>query len=180
MTLPHTGIRSGRFEITLSAPGKTIGLSSILVGLSGSNQLAGLRCSASAQPLQDASRVMHMKLKPQTRLEFLAFPGFTCTAAVCVRFLYRGLVRTLSTRPHWLGAAENITVSAVFFSSAHICQRKRRIITTSVVSMGFPTRFLFTKRLIPTSLSHLVADLMTRLVPVTFSFGRPLGTLGGR
>jgi membrane protease YdiL (CAAX protease family) len=146
--------------LALPGPGRAlaigIGLSTLLV----INQFASLRRLARLPPErrgfvgQLAARVM-----PQTSTERLVFVALVITVAICEEFLYRGFVQSIFQQASGGSRTIGILCSALFFSSAHLYQRKRGLASTFLMGVIFSAARVWTGSLIPSMLAHFATDI---------------------
>lgn len=155
VTLPHP-MRS----LTVA-----VGLSIILVF----NQFYAIRRVA-ALPHENRGIVPKLaeKLLPRTSSE--AWVGFllVLTVAVCEESIYRGFVEAVFAGVCSGSALAGAVISAAFFSSAHMYQGRKGLITTFAVGLIFSAARIWTGSILPSIIIHFAVDFSVALAALKF------------
>lgn len=125
------------------------------------NQVASIR-RLTARPGEIKGMIAELALKifPQNQIERLAFVALVSTVAVCEEVIYRGFVQGVFQG--WAGGsiAAGVTISAVFFSVAHLYQGRRGLVSTFIIGLVFAGVRAGTGSLVPSVCGHFAADLV--------------------
>lgn len=137
------------------------GLSTILV----LNQVYAIRRVA-ALPYESRGIVPKLaeKLLPRTSSEAFAGLLLVVTVAFCEEFIYRGFVEALFAGVFSGSALAGAVISAAFFSSAHMYQGRKGLITTFAVGLMFSAARIWTGSLLPSIIIHFAVDFSVALV----------------
>jgi membrane protease YdiL (CAAX protease family) len=147
----------------------TIIVAGLLAALLTFTQLVSVKRLASV-PAEHQGFIGHMarKVMPQTTVERLAFLALVVTVALCEEFLYRGFVQLVFQDAGAGSVAIGILASAAFFSTAHLYQGKRGLITTFVAGLVFSAARAWTGSLAPSMLAHFATDLSAGIAAPIF------------
>lgn len=141
------------------------GLSVILV----LNQVYAIRRVA-ALPCESRGIVPRLaeKLLPRTSSE--AWVGFllVLTVALCEECIYRGFVEAVFAGVFSGSALAGAVISAAFFSSAHMYQGRKGLITTFAVGLIFSAARIWTGSLLPSIIIHFAVDFSVALAALKF------------
>jgi membrane protease YdiL (CAAX protease family) len=153
--------------MTLNNPWKiawvTIGLTLTLCA----GQVAGLRKLAQI-PIEERGPLFRIteKIMPRTLRERMVFVALATTAGLSEEFLYRGFVFALLIKVFsslTLSVVYAGFLSSIWFSTAHLYQGRRGIITTFVVGVIFVFVRIYSGSLIPPMVAHAGVDLVVGL-----------------
>lgn len=108
------------------------------------------------------------KLLPRTSSE--AWVGFllVLTVAFCEEFIYRGFIEAVFAGFFSGSALAGALTSAAFFSSAHMYQGRKGLITTFAVGLIFSAARIWTGSLVPSIIIHFAVDLSVALAALKF------------
>lgn len=133
------------------------------------NQVYAIR-RVSALPYESRGIVPKLaeKLLPRTSNE--AWVGFLLilTVALCEEFIYRGFIEAIFTGVFSGSALAGAIISAAFFSSAHMYQGRKGLITTFAVGLIFSAARIWTGSLLPSMISHFGVDFSVALAALKF------------
>jgi membrane protease YdiL (CAAX protease family) len=145
-------------------PWQVAWISVALTGLLCANQVIGLRrITKLPEDKRGSLFAITEKIIPRTASETLVFAALACTAGISEEFLYRGFVFMAFFRMivnFWPPNVVAAILSSAWFSSAHLYQGRRGIITTFVVGMIFAMIRIWTGSLIPSIAAHIGIDLV--------------------
>lgn len=141
------------------------GLSIILVF----NQVYAIRRVA-ALPYESRGIVPKLAEKLLPRASSEAWAGFllVLTVALCEEFIYRGFVEAVFVGVFSGSALAGAVISAAFFSSAHIYQGRKGLITTFAVGLIFSAARIWTGSLLPSIIIHFAVDFSVALSALKF------------
>lgn len=108
------------------------------------------------------------KLLPRTSRE--AWVGFllVLTVALCEEFIYRGFIQAIFADVFLGSALAGAVVSAVFFSSAHLYQGRKGLITTFAIGLIFSAARIWTGSLVASVIIHFAVDFSVALAALKF------------
>lgn len=108
------------------------------------------------------------KLLPRTSSESWAGFLLVLTVALCEEFIYRGFVEAVFAGVLSGSALAGAVVSAAFFSSAHMYQGRKGLITTFAVGIIFSVARIWTGSLLPSIIIHFAVDFSVALAALRF------------
>lgn len=155
--------------VALQHPARSLaaaaGLSIILVF----NQVYAIRRVA-AFPCESRGIVPRLaeKLLPRTSTEIWAGLVLVLTVAICEEFIYRGFVEAVFVGVFSGSALAGAVISAAFFSSAHMYQGRKGLITTFAVGLIFSTARIWTGSLLSPIIIHFAVDFSVALAALKF------------
>jgi len=150
MTFPHP----------LRSLAAVAGLSLILVF----NQVYAIRRVASL-PYESRGIVAKLaeKLLPRTSIEAWVGLLLVLTVALCEEFIYRGFIEAIFASTFSSSVLAGAVISAAFFSSAHMYQGRKGLITTFAVGLVFSAARIWTGSLVPSVIVHFAVDFSVAL-----------------
>ena len=107
------------------------------------------------------------KLLPRASNEAFVGVFLVLTVAICEEFIYRGFVESIFASVSG-SALAGALISAAFFSSAHLYQGRRGLITTFAVALIFSAARISTNSLFPSIVIHFAVDLSAGLAAWKF------------
>lgn len=142
-----------------------VGLSIILVF----NQVYAIR-RVSALPYESRGIVPKLAERLLPRASREAWVGFclVLTVALCEEFIYRGFIQGVFTDVFSGSAVAGAVISAAFFSSAHLYQGRKGLITTFAVGLIFSAARIWTGSLLPSAVIHFAVDFSVALAALKF------------
>ena len=155
--------------VTLPYPMRSLavaaGLSIILVF----NQVYAIRRVATL-PYESRGIVPKLaeKLLPKTSSESWAGFLLVLTVALCEEFIYRGFVEAIFAGVFLGSALAGAVISAALFSSAHMYQGRKGLITTFAVGLIFSAARIWTGSLLPSVIIHFAVDFSVALAALKF------------
>lgn len=108
------------------------------------------------------------KLLPRASSEAWVGLLLVLTVALCEEFIYRGFVEAVFAAFFSGSALAGALISAAFFSSAHIYQGRKGLITTFAVGLIFSAARIWTGSLLPSIIIHFAVDLSIALAALKF------------
>jgi membrane protease YdiL (CAAX protease family) len=108
------------------------------------------------------------KLLPRTSSQAWAGLLLVLTVALCEEFIYRGFVEAVFAGVFSGSALAGAIISAAFFSSAHMYQGRRGLITTFAVGIIFSAARIWTGSLLPSIIIHFAVDFSVALAALKF------------
>jgi membrane protease YdiL (CAAX protease family) len=171
------GIRAQDLALVAARPWFVFGVALAFSVLITANQLASIRRLAALPPeKQGFLRAFSLKVMPQSAPERLAFFALVATVAICEEVLYRGFIQRVFENLGGGSILLGIVVSALFFSTAHLYQGRRGLVTTFVAGALFSVVRVWTGSLVPTIAAHFAADLSAGLLAPRWLAGAPLAS----
>ena len=155
--------------VTLPYPMRSLavaaGLSIILVF----NQVYAIRRVATL-PYESRGIVPKLaeKLLPKSSSESWAGFLLVLTVALCEEFIYRGFVEAIFADVFLGSALAGAVISAALFSSAHMYQGRKGLITTFAVGLIFSAARIWTGSLLPSVIIHFAVDFSVALAALKF------------
>ena len=133
------------------------------------NQVYAIRHIA-ALPYESRGIVPKLAEKLLPRASGEAWVGFflVLTVALCEEFIYRGFIEALFTDVFSGSALAGTVISALFFSSAHLYQGRKGLITTFFVGLIFSAARIWTGSLLPSVVIHFAVDFSVALAALKF------------
>ena len=107
------------------------------------------------------------KLLPRTSNEAFVGVLLVLTVAICEEFIYRGFIQGIFAGVSGSVLAGAI-ISAAFFSSAHLYQGRKGLITTFAVGLIFSAARIWTGSLFPSIVIHFAVDFSAGLAAWKF------------
>ncbi|MGH7745844.1 MAG: CPBP family intramembrane glutamic endopeptidase, partial [Candidatus Dormibacteria bacterium] len=108
------------------------------------------------------------KLLPRASNEVFVGIFLVLTVAICEEFIYRGFVEGVFTNVFAGSALAGALISAAFFSSAHLYQGGKGLITTFAVGLILSAARIGTGSLLPSIIIHFAVDFSVAVAALKF------------
>src|SRR6185437_12195487 len=133
------------------------------------NQVYAVRRVA-ALPYESRGTVPKLAEKLLPRASGEAWVGLLLvfTVALCEEFIYRGFVEAVFAGAFSGSALAGAVIAAAFFSSAHLYQGRKGLITTFAVGLIFSAARIWTGSLLPSIVIHFAVDFSVALAALKF------------
>jgi membrane protease YdiL (CAAX protease family) len=100
---------------------------------------------------------------PRTSIEAWVGLLLVLTVALCEEFIYRGFIEAIFASTFSISILAGAVISAAFFSSAHMYQGRKGLITTFAVGLVFSAARIWTGSLVPSVIVHFAVDFSVAL-----------------